>query len=151
MSPDLTRYSLGNNLCYEILESVKKYLNIPEVKKELGAQVDTYESCNMQINFRFQMAGDWMRPYHQVLPPLLEDGLRILIYAGDADFICNWMGNKAWTLELPWSGQKEFQAAEDKIWYSDLGEEEAGEVRAVQNGNFTFLRAYGGGHMVSFS
>jgi cathepsin A (carboxypeptidase C) len=40
---------LGNNLCYEILESVKKYLNIPEVKKELGAQVDTYESCNMQV------------------------------------------------------------------------------------------------------
>lgn len=95
------------------------------------------------------MAGDWMKPFHLALPPLLEDGIRVLIYAGDADFICNWMGNKAWTLELPWSGQKEFAAAKDKTWYSDLGNEEAGEVRSVQNGNFTFLRIYGGGHMVS--
>lgn len=149
MNPyDVRKKCEGNNLCYEILESVKKYLNIPEVKKSLGAQVDTYESCNMQINFRFQMAGDWMRPYHTVIPPLLEDGIRVLIYAGDADFICNWMGNKAWTLELPWSGQKGFQAAEDKTWYSDIGEEDAGEVRTY--GNFTFLRAYGGGHMLPY-
>lgn len=92
------------------------------------------------------MAGDWMRPYHTAIPPLLEDGIRVLIYAGDADFICNWMGNKAWTLELPWSGQKGFKAAEDKTWYSDIGKEDGGEVRTY--GNFTFLRAYGGGHMV---
>ncbi|KAI8577099.1 hypothetical protein K450DRAFT_253641 [Umbelopsis ramanniana AG] len=151
MNPyDVRKKCEGGNLCYTILESVKKYLNIPEVKKELGAQVDTYESCNMQINFRFQMAGDWMKPFHLALPPLLEDGIRVLIYAGDADFICNWMGNKAWTLELPWSGQKEFAAAKDKTWYSDLGDEEAGEVRSVQNGNFTFLRIYGGGHMVPY-
>ena len=24
------------------------------------------------------------------LVPLLEDGISVLIYAGDADFICNW-------------------------------------------------------------
>jgi cathepsin A (carboxypeptidase C) len=46
---DVRKKCEGNNLCYEILESVKTYLNIPEVKKALGAQVDTYESCNMQV------------------------------------------------------------------------------------------------------
>ena len=29
-----------------------------------------------------------------------EGGVRALIYAGDTDFICNWMGNKALTRAL---------------------------------------------------
>ena len=28
-----------------------------------------------------------------------------MIYAGDVDFICNWLGNKAWTLDLEWDGK----------------------------------------------
>ncbi|OZJ03486.1 hypothetical protein BZG36_04023 [Bifiguratus adelaidae] len=151
MNPyDVRKKCEGGNLCYEILESVQKYLNRPEVMKELGAQVDKYESCNMQINFRFQLAGDWMRPYHRALIPILEDGIPVLIYAGDADFICNWMGNKAWTKVLPWSGQKSFAKAKDLDWYSDITQEKAGEVRTSEDGVFTFLRVYGAGHMVPY-
>lgn len=152
MNPyDVREKCKGGNLCYEILESVQKYLNLPEVKEEVGAQTDKYESCNMQINFRFQMAGDWMRPYVNEVPTLLEDDIKILIYAGDADFICNWMGNKAWTLELPWSGQEEFAAANDTEWYSKLkGKEQAGELRRTEDGRFAFLRVFGAGHMVPY-
>ena len=32
------------------------------------------------------------------IPELLANGVKVLIYAGDCDFICNWIGNKAWTL-----------------------------------------------------
>ncbi|KAG1055815.1 hypothetical protein G6F43_002253 [Rhizopus delemar] len=151
MNPyDVREKCKGGNLCYEILESVQKYLNIPEVKEAIGAETDNYESCNMQINFRFQMAGDWMRPYVVEVPPLLEDDVRILIYAGDADFICNWMGNKAWTLELPWSGHKEFNAANDTEWYSDKLGKQAGELRRTEDGRFAFLRVFGAGHMVPY-
>ncbi|KAI9033853.1 Alpha/Beta hydrolase protein [Phycomyces nitens] len=140
----------GGNLCYDILESVQTYLNREDVKKSVGAQIESYESCNMQINFRFQMAGDWMLPYVNEIAPLLEDKIRILIYAGDADFICNWMGNKAWTLELPWSGQQEFVSAEDEDWISDITGEKAGELRTTKDGLFAFLRVYGAGHMVPY-
>ncbi|KAG1451227.1 hypothetical protein G6F56_008139 [Rhizopus delemar] len=151
MNPyDVREKCKGGSLCYEILESVQKYLNLPEVKEAVGAEIDEYESCNMQINFRFQMAGDWMRPYVREVPGLLEDDIRILIYAGDADFICNWMGNKAWTLELPWSGHEEFSTANDTEWYSDKLGKKAGELRRTHDGRFAFLRVYGAGHMVPY-
>ncbi|CAO3671085.1 unnamed protein product [Rhizopus stolonifer] len=151
MNPyDVREKCKGGSLCYEILESVQKYLNIPEVKDAIGAETDKYESCNMQINFRFQMAGDWMRPYVREVPELLEDDIRILIYAGDADFICNWMGNKAWTLELPWSGHEEFSSANDTEWYSEKLGKQAGELRKTEDGRFAFLRVFGAGHMVPY-
>ncbi|CDH59771.1 carboxypeptidase y precursor [Lichtheimia corymbifera JMRC:FSU:9682] len=149
MNPyDVRKECTGGNLCYDILGSVQKYLNRPEVMKAIGAQVDKYESCNMAINFQFNMAGDWMRPYVNEVAPLLEDGIRILIYAGDADYICNWMGNKEWTIALPWSGHEEFAAAEDTEWISTTAGEQGGELRRTKDGRFAFLRVFDSGHMV---
>ena len=58
-----------------------------------------------------------MHSFHDKIPPLLEAGIDVLIYAGDVDYICNWLGNKAWTKILPWSGMAEFAAAEDKKYF----------------------------------
>ena len=35
---------------------------------------------------------DWMMKMENKIPDMLDDGIRGLIYAGDVDFICNWMG-----------------------------------------------------------
>jgi cathepsin A (carboxypeptidase C) len=94
----------------------------------------------------FLLAGDWMRPYVEYIPPLLESGIKVLIYAGDADYICNWIGNKAWTVALEWSGSEQFAEAEDVVWKSKLTGKEAGELRMFEN--FAFLRVYEAGHMV---
>ena len=53
---------------------------------------------------------------HQGIPDLLHDGLDVLIYAGDVDYICNWLGNKKWVKALEWDGKEEFNLAEDKPW-----------------------------------
>jgi cathepsin A (carboxypeptidase C) len=94
----------------------------------------------------FLLAGDWMRPYVEYIPQLLESGIKVLIYAGDADYICNWIGNKAWTEALEWSGQEEFNEAKDIVWKSKITGKEAGELKMY--GNFAFLRVYEAGHMV---
>jgi serine carboxypeptidase-like clade 4 len=39
------------------------------------------------------MTGDWLMNLEVVLPEMLEDGIRVLIYAGELDLICNWLGN----------------------------------------------------------
>ncbi|KAG0244091.1 Alpha/Beta hydrolase protein [Mortierella sp. GBAus27b] len=143
---DVRKKCEGNNLCYPILTAMQDYLNKKDVMNDLGVQVNKFQSCNMQINMRFMLNGDWMKPFHLMVPPLLEDGIRVLIYAGDADYICNWMGNKAWSIELPWSGQEKMEADEDKRWYANG--HHAGDVRS--SGALTFLRIFDGGHMVPY-
>ncbi|KAJ1343781.1 hypothetical protein BSLG_001673 [Batrachochytrium salamandrivorans] len=105
-------------------------------------------SSQGEINMNFLMAGDWMQPYVEYIAPLLEDDVAIMIYAGDADYICNWIGNKAWTMALEWSGQEEFESAKDKPWISEVTGKAAGEYRYYEN--FSFVRVYEAGHMVPY-
>ncbi|KAJ1658729.1 hypothetical protein IWQ61_002087 [Dispira simplex] len=144
---DVREQCKGGQLCYPIIEAIEKFMNRPEVMKELGAEVNKFQGCNMNVNLGFQLAGDWMRPYMRMLPEMLDFGIRVLVYAGDADFICNWYGNKAWTLELPWSGKQAFNDAQDQSWQL-ADAKAAGEVRSVDN--FTFLRVFEAGHMVPY-
>ncbi|KAL6450496.1 CPY1 Carboxypeptidase Y [Candida maltosa Xu316] len=143
---DIRTMCEGSNLCYSQLEYIDQYLNLPDVKKALGAEVDDYQSCNFDINRNFMFAGDWMKPYQKNVIDLLEKELPVLIYAGDKDFICNWLGNQAWTDRLEWSGSKGFSKAEVREW--KVGKKSAGEVKNYKH--FTFLRVFGGGHMVPY-
>ena len=68
------------SLCYEQLGWISKWLNKPEVMEALGAEVDSYDGCNFDVNRNFLFAGDWMMPFHRLVPEILER-LPILIYA----------------------------------------------------------------------
>ena len=39
------------------------------------------------------MLGDWMKNFDPPIPAMLQAGVRVMIYAGAEDFICNWVGN----------------------------------------------------------
>lgn len=88
---------------------------------------------------------DYQINYGHHLKGLLEGGLPVLVYSGDQDYICNWMGGKAWTEALLWSGHMDYLRAPMKEWLGANGET-AGEVKKANN--FTFLRLYDAGHMV---
>lgn len=134
----------SSNLCYSQMGYASDFLGSTKVREAVGAEVDQYDSCNFDINRNFQLHGDWMKPYYRVVPSLLEQ-IPVLVYAGDADFICNWLGNKAWTEALEWPGQKKFAAAPMKDLQTQ-DQKKVGEVKS--HGNFTFMRIYGAGHMV---
>lgn len=138
----------GTSLCYKVIEYISEYLNQHDVMEALGAEVSGYDSCNMDINRNFLFHGDWMKPYHLLVPDILEQ-IPVLVYAGDADYICNWLGNKAWTEALKWPGQKEYSSAKMEpleIVDNKHKGKEIGQVKS--HGNFTFMRLYSGGHMV---
>ncbi|KAL7272451.1 hypothetical protein RUND412_004738 [Rhizina undulata] len=134
------------NLCYSEMGWISKYLNKPEVIKAVGAEVSSFESCNFDINRNFLLNGDWMLPFQEFVPGLLKE-IPVLIYAGDADFICNWLGNQAWTNALEWDGKDGFN--EEKLAPFEVAGQEKGMVKSY--GNFTFLRLYQAGHMVPYN
>ena len=135
----------SSNLCYPELGYISKYLNEPKVMKALGAEVSSYDSCNFDINRNFLFQGDWMKPFHRLVPNLLKE-IPVLVYAGDADFICNWLGNLAWTEALQWPGQKAYQNAPMEDLELLSNGTKTGTVKS--SGNFTFMRLHAGGHMV---
>ncbi|RKP32678.1 hypothetical protein METBISCDRAFT_29544 [Metschnikowia bicuspidata] len=143
---DIRKRCGNSSLCYDTLQYIEDYLNLPEVRKKLGVEVDLYQSCNFDVNKNFLFAGDWMKPYHKNVVDMLESGLPVLVYAGDKDFICNWLGNQAWTEALPWSGHKNFSAAPLRDW--KVGNRVAGKVK--NHKHFTFLRVFEAGHMVPY-
>jgi len=127
-------------LCYDFSD-ITTYLN--SIRDELGVPSNiTWSTCNFVVNAGFKY--DWMKDMQQNIPDLLEAGLHVVIYAGDLDFVCNWLGNQAWTHALPWSGQSGFNNADVKPWH--VNGEEAGQFTNYEN--FTFLRVYDAGHMV---
>lgn len=149
----------SGNLCYPQLGWIADYLNQESVKQAVGAEVDSYDSCDFDINRSFLMQGDWMQPFHRLVPDLLDE-IPVVIYAGDADYICNWLGNQAWTEALEWKGQKAFNKASTEALklpvtsaaaqaYSEEASKKGyGTVKAA--GNFSFVRIYEAGHMVPY-
>jgi len=86
---------------------------------------------------------------------MLEAGVDVLIYAGDADFVCNWMGNQAWTEALEWSGKKLYNEADTNYFEMEDGtvggEGKSAKVSEGANdestGRLTFLKIYDAGHL----
>ena len=70
------------------------------------------------------------------LPDILEAGIRVLIYVGDKDFICNWVGNRRWVDLLEWSGRDAWLAGADTQWADNWGDGHEAE-------GLTFLKIYG--------
>jgi cathepsin A (carboxypeptidase C) len=152
LNPYDIRKPCEGDLCYD-LTNVDTFLNLQTTRDAIHVSEKApaeWEDCNNKVNAAF--SADWMRQFQRDLIPLLESDIDVLIYAGDCDFICNWMGNKAWTKELPWSGHDEFEAAVDQDWTYGSDATKGGMVRTAPakngEGSLTFLQVYEAGHMV---
>jgi len=120
---------------------VGNYLNSQKVKKTLGVTKE-WHTCNFGVNNMFHV--DWMHSQAHHIPEMMKNGVRVLIYNGDVDFICNWMGNKAYLLNMKWDGHDAFNAAKDVPW--KVNGKEVGLER--RHGPLSFLQIHRAGHMV---
>lgn len=131
-------------LCYDF-DHVVNFLNLDSTKEALHVSEESHkwETCNMVINLKFHT--DWMKDFSPMVADMLNDGIPALIYAGDVDFICNYLGNQAWTLGLEWPHKEEFNDAEPHEWG---GDETKPYGMARSSNGLTFLQVYDAGHMV---
>jgi len=124
-----------------ITSNIQDWANRPDVKKQLGVQTDRpWVQCDGSVHRK--MDADHVTNMALRIPDVLAAGVRVLVYSGDLDYICNWKGGFAWTHGLEWPGKAGFVAAKNTDWKVD------GTVSGVYNfyNNLTFLRFYEAGH-----
>ena len=142
------RKPCNGQLCYNFNDATA-FMNRADVQASLGVPPKTlWQACDMLVNTMFVQ--DWFKDFNWTIPQLLQHDVRVLIYAGDMDFICNWIGNKNWTTALAWPEQAAFVAAPDLPF--TVNSKPAAEVRTVASKTtrqlFSFMRVFGAGHMV---
>ncbi|KAJ7608663.1 carboxypeptidase C [Roridomyces roridus] len=148
--------SKDGQLCYAEMDHIDVWMNEPKNKVALGVDPGLkFASCNMEVNQAFAFQGDGMHNSAALLTELVDGGIRLLIYAGNADMMCNFMGNERWLDVLPSSFQSEFVDAKPIPWVTAGTGELAGSVRSAGGkgftaGNVTFVTVYEAGHMVPF-
>ncbi|CCE81424.1 Piso0_002080 [Millerozyma farinosa CBS 7064] len=141
------RRNCTTDLCYDEMEYLSDYLNSDFVKKSVGASESIkFKDCDDQVALNFFFSGDGRKPFTSYVSELLDNDIPVLIYAGDKDIICNWLGNHAWVLDLEYKHSYDFKRTTLAPWKVDG--KEAGQVKNY--GGFTFLRIYDAGHMVPF-
>jgi cathepsin A (carboxypeptidase C) len=73
------------DLCYKQMAWIDTWMNIPSNKEALGVNPDmNFQSCNMNVNRDFMLQGDGVHNSAILLPELINDGVRLLVYAGNA-------------------------------------------------------------------
>lgn len=80
------------------------------------------------------------------LNTVVQSGIQVLVWAGDADWICNWYGGLDVANSVSFSGSSSFASAA-LAPYTVNGKQ--GGTFKTQN-NFSFLRVFGAGHEVPY-
>ncbi|KAL9280319.1 Serine carboxypeptidase-like 47 [Arabidopsis thaliana] len=137
---DIRKKCVGS-LCYDF-SRMEIFLNKENVRKALGVGDIKFVSCSSTVYDA--MLEDWMQNLEVNIPTLVNDGINLLVYAGEYDLICNWLGNSRWVDQMNWSGQKGFGSAKNVPFLVDG--KEAGLLK--NHGPLTFLKVYNAGHMV---
>ncbi|EPS38585.1 hypothetical protein H072_7670 [Dactylellina haptotyla CBS 200.50] len=117
------------------------YLKSARVKRAIGAEGNFHGWNNPAITLAFYRSGDVGMPIQRVMPHVLSK-IPVLVYAGDSDYICNWLGIKDWTEAVPWSGKAKYNKVRLTPWV--VNGKTVGQKKSA-NG-LTFIRMYNSGH-----
>jgi len=87
-------------LCYDFSMIDNMMMNAT-IQQVLGVTGRKWEECANDVHLA--MLGDWMTNLGPKVSDIANKGdVDILVYSGDKDFICNWRGGEAWTLNMDW-------------------------------------------------
>ena len=120
------------------------WISSPDVLAELKSD-KLFESCSPIVEARVNRL-DLRTDTGPFVGALLDAGINVLAYNGDLDLVCSYISGEAWTNNVKWAQQSEFQ----KSMYQKVTLPNGtayGETRGV--GKFQFIRVYQAGHLAS--
>jgi len=129
-------------LCYD-WDYLDKFFNSKVTKAAEGfGPTKKWQDCDNEVYAKLSKK-DNITDVSEKLAFLIESGLKVLIYAGERDFICNWVGTESMINNLDWSGRKNFN-------YSQYITEAYGEKKCFSNSknNLAFVKFKEAGHLV---
>lgn len=112
-------------------EDVEKYLNRADVRKSIhatSAQHRFTECADPPFNALSHQDGKGVT---NELSEILNKGLRVFVYSGQFDIICNHLGVELMLQELTWTGQSGWLKAQPGIWV--VNHETLGFVKTFGN------------------
>lgn len=134
---DITKPCIGP-LCYNF-KFIDDFLNSAAVQADLNLPAGTkWSECNSEVGAAMAES-DWRKNAAPMLEDTLNAGLKVWIYHGDLDMICNWVGGEKMIDGVEWYGQNEF--AKKSFVNAGYGLKRQWE-------NLRFIKFSNAGHMV---
>ncbi|KAL8683737.1 MAG: hypothetical protein Q9186_000371 [Xanthomendoza sp. 1 TL-2023] len=122
------------------------FLKSSDVVRAIGAQ-STYQECPSAPYQKFAATGDSSRSSLPWLSDVVSSGLvQTVIWAGDADWICNWFGNQIAAQSVVYPEQSAL--ADQPLANYTVGGRVVGTFKTA--GKLSFARVFGAGHEVPF-
>lgn len=77
-----------------------------DLRQQLGVspKSSTWTECDPNIYLQFVQTGDIYTKYDSIIAEMLNDNIRVLIYAGMDDLMCNYLGQRKWLSLMKWDG-----------------------------------------------
>ncbi|CAG8530572.1 3549_t:CDS:2, partial [Scutellospora calospora] len=116
-------------------EDYLNYLSKPEVLKAIVI-IDHF------LNFKINSP----RTYLPELSEIVGKGIRTLLYHGDADADCDWIGGLNVSNSIKWNNQKNFNSAPFRDFIANNGT--AGQIKS--SNCLTYVKIHQAGHEVPF-
>ncbi|TVY55754.1 Carboxypeptidase S1-like protein [Lachnellula cervina] len=123
------------------------FLNLGSTQNALGVNINYTSDSSDTVGMNFDSTGDFIFETSMGdLEDLLNQNVRVALFYGDADYICNWFGGEAVSMQVNYTHSADFRAAPYSPFMVD--NVEYGKVR--QHGNFSFTRVYASGHEIPY-
>ncbi|GKU08432.1 carboxypeptidase s1 [Fusarium langsethiae] len=119
----------------------EEYLQRAGVQRAIGARVNFAENGGAT---GILQSGDDAKSFLSEVSRIVQDGVQVLIWAGDSDYVCNWVGAKRVADAVNWSRKATFSRKELQP-YKVNGVQKA-SFKSVEN--LHYVRVFDAGHNI---
>lgn len=141
-------YELPNVNKFFKKEGVQEALHIQDTEDDYDSndKIIDWTECSNRVGSFIKKNNEDTVPSIRILPNLLEQGLKLYLFNGDKDIICNHLGIEKYVKKLVWN---EKQFSEDAKWHNWTHESElAGSF--MKDRNVVLINIINGSHMVPY-